>query len=113
MSEEKRRINLTTGNWITISVLVVGAITAWAKIQMHITDETIHLTEEQRENLTKFRTIFDEKIPTIEKNEVRIYELDKEYAVFLVKFENLRDEHEGLETKVSRNYTEIRDKIEE
>lgn len=106
------KIELTTGNWITIAVFMVGIISAWAKIQLHISDESIHLTEDQRSNLVRFRAIFDEKIPVIKKNEQNIIGIEKDFAVFKSEFSFLYEEHESLEGKVSRNYVELNNKID-
>jgi len=111
-TEKKNGITLSAGNWITIGVFLVTGITAWAKIQMHISDETIHLTEEQRRNLTEFTTIVDDKLPLINSNQHRIIDIEKDFAVFKTNYINLHDEHENLENKVSRNYIELRNKIE-
>lgn len=117
MNREKK-IQLTTGNWITIAVFIVGGITAWAKIQMHITDEAIHvnrgevvLTTEEYKNLLNFATTVQNKFGTIETNENRIIELEKGDAVHINQYNSLFREHDDLETKVSRVNKELLDQI--
>jgi len=112
MSEEKK-FQLTTGNWITIGVFLIGIISAWAKIQVHISDESIHLTEQQRVNITTFTAITTEKLPNIKENHEDIELLKTDFAVFKTEFNFLYEEVDGLESKVSRNYVELRDKLEE
>jgi hypothetical protein len=106
VNDEKKISRLSTGNWITIGVFLVGIISAWAKIQVHISDENIHLTEEQRTALVRFTTITEEKLPNIETNHENIQILKTEFAVFKAVFgielETNREEIEGLEDKVTR-----------
>jgi hypothetical protein len=107
------KLNMSTGNWITIGVFLFGIISAWAKIQVHISDDSIHLTEEQRTALVRFTAIVDEKLPDIKNNSDNIIIIQREFAVFKSKFNFLYDEHEGLESKVSRNYIELLNKIDD
>lgn len=112
MAEPRQKLQLTIGHWITIGVFLVGIITTWAGITTHISDENIHLTEEQRNALIKFTTLVDTKLPIIETNEQRMIDLEKEFFGFKIMFDNLYEEHEGLENKVSRNYVELNNKID-
>lgn len=109
---EEKKIQLTTGNWITIGFFLVGIISAWAKIQVHISDESIHLTETQRNNLIQFTTITEDKLPNIQKNHEHIQVLNTQFAVFKTMSEFYFSELEGLESKVSRNYVELTNKIQ-
>jgi hypothetical protein len=113
MPEPKQNIKLNAGHYIAIGTIVLGILSTWFGITSHIKDDDIHLTEQQRSALIKFTAITEEKLPTIKTNEDRIIVLEKEFAVFTTNFENLYLEHESLEGKVSRNYVEIRNKIED
>jgi hypothetical protein len=105
--------SLSIGNVITIAIIVGGAFSTWVAIRAHLQDENVHLTPEQIKNLTEFTTIADDRIPNIDKNINRIIELEKEKAVHLEQYENLLQEHNDLENKVSRIYKELKDQINE
>lgn len=114
----ERKIQLTTGNWITIAFFLITGITAWAKIEMHVADDAIHLnkgevtlTTEEYKNLLNFATTVQNKFGTIETNEGRIIELEKGDAVHFSEFNSLFKEHDDLETKVSRVNKELLQQI--
>ena len=111
---------ITPGNYITIAFVLVSVITAWSKIQVHLQDDTQHvgenevvLTIEEYKNLLKFANTVSNKFSIINKNQDRVIELEKQDAVHRVEYEILYQEMEGLESKVSRNYTELNNKIDE
>jgi hypothetical protein len=110
MSEEK---NINILKYWPVVVAVIMVVGTWARIQVHISDESIHLTEHQRNNITTFTAITTEKLPNIEKNHEDIELLKTKFAVFESEFKYLYEEHEGLESKVSRNYVELRNKLDE
>ena len=116
--KERKGMQLSTSNWITIAIFIVGAITAWAKSKMHISDDTLHvnknevvLSTEEYKNLLNFATTVQNKFGTIETNEKRIIELEKGDAVHFSEFNSLSNEHNDLEDKVSRVYKELKDDI--
>ena len=113
MPEDKQKLQLSVGHWITIGGFAIGILSTWFGITAHIKDDSIHLTEQQRRNLTEFTTIVDDKLPTIKENRTRIIIIEKDFAVFNTNFLNLYNEVEGLEGKVSRNYVELRNKLDE
>ncbi len=109
---------ITPGNLITIGIVVVGAITAWAKIQVHLQDDALHvnegevvLTKEEYNNLLRMATIVQSESPIIKENENRITELEKGDAVHFSEYQTLFQEHDDLEGKVSRIYKELKDDI--
>lgn len=113
MPEPKQKLQLSVGHWITIGGFAIGILSTWFGITAHIKDDDIHLTELQRNNLIQFTTIVEEELPTIKTNEKRIIDIEKAFYGFSIRFDILYDEHESLEGKVSRNYVELINKIEE
>ena len=120
MAEDKKGFmsQITPGNLITIGIVVVGAITAWAKIQVHLQDDALHvnegevvLTKEEYNNLLRMATIVQSESPIIKENENRITELEKGDAVHFSEYQTLFQEHDDLEGKVSRIYKELKDDI--
>ena len=103
--------------------LVVGILMltgTWASIQSHMSNDAIHinenevvLTNEEYKSLLKFATIVQDKYPTIEINKDRIIKLEKYQAVHETEYKNLFAEHEGLETKSSREDSRLNEKINE
>lgn len=114
MTEEKKNIlqTFSIGNLITIVIIVFGVVATYTRINDHLSNDDIHLTEAQRDDITKFRTLTEEKLPNIKANENDIRNLEKNFAVFEAEFDFLYLEVDGLESKVSRNYVELREKIE-
>lgn len=110
---DRKGINLSAGNWITIIVIVFGAVSMWVKMQIHIDDDNLHLTDQQRKNLVQFTTIVDEKLPLIDENSAKIIIIDKDFAVLITEFNNLESEHNDLEDKLSRIYKELKDELSE
>jgi hypothetical protein len=115
---EKKPIwqQLTPMNMIMLVIMVVGGLSTYFtlknNIENHLENDEIHLTEEQRINLTKLTTIFDYEVPNIKKHTESIYKLEKDFAIFETSFAFYFNELNDLESKVSRNYVELNDKIE-
>lgn len=108
---EEKNINLMKYWPLMVGILMIAG--TWASIKSHMSNDDIHLTEEQRNNLVEFRTIVNDKIPNIKENHEDIEQLKTDFAVFDTKFDFLYNEVEGLESKSSRNYVELRNKIDE
>ena len=122
MNDEKKTIlsKITPGNVITIVIVLVGIITAWAQMNEHLKDDSLHindgevvLTQEEFKNLLNFAAIVDKEIKGIGENRKALIEIEKEDAVHFREFQFLYEEHESLEGKVSRIYKELKDEINE
>lgn len=119
MSDEKeKRLTLSTGNWISIGVFLFSAVMAWAKIQVHISDDSIHLndgeitlTVDEYKGFLNFATTITNKAPLIDFNHEKIIEMEKNYAVHETEYNILLQEHDDLESKVSRIHKELNDEI--
>ena len=120
MTVEKKGIfsSFSTGNVITLCIILIGVISTWTKIGLHISDKSIHLdptkkvlTEQEYKDLTVITTVIEKKFETIEDNKVLVLKLDKAFAVFNTKFDYLKEEHEGLESKHSRDFNSINNEI--
>ena len=104
-------------------IVVIGVIVGYSNIkhnlENHLLDYDIHvndkthkiLTIEEYKNLLQFSTTVKYEFPTIEKNEERIINLEKADAVHQSEYENIYNEHEGLEGKLSREVNNLNDKI--
>ena len=121
MPDEK---NINFMKYWPLAVGIFVVVGTWAGFQAHMGNDAIHinkgenvLTDAELQDLLKFSTQVEQKLPEIEtqtnKNTQNIINLDKDFAVFENSFKTLFQEHEGLESKVSRNYVELRDKINE
>ena len=122
MSEEKKNwtSKITPGNIITIGIFLVGLITAWANINSHINNESIHLkktdntlTEIEKNNLVKFTAIVQDILPTIKDNQAKIIIIQRDQATHKVEFKYLNSEHNDLEDKLSREINRLETIINE
>ncbi len=122
MAETRKNIlsQITPGNIITIGIVVVGAITAWARIQVHLQDDALHINEgevvltmDEYKSLIRTVQSIEDEFPVISSNQNRVTELEKENAVHYSQYLNLYNEQEDLESKVSRIYKELKDEINE
>lgn len=117
MPEEKKTIlsQFTISNVIAVTVIIGGFASAYLTMKSHINDNTIHVTPNEKVLTTQeYNRLIQwaDEFPTIQNNENRLIEIEKDFAVFENSFNTLYSEHEGLESKVSRNYVELLSKIE-
>lgn len=118
-SEDNKGLEFIRKNW-AILIFLIGLISTWAGITNHLSDDKIHiqenerkLTDEEYKKLIQFITIVNEKQPVINKNAIQIIEINQKLYGLEIRYKILYDELEGLESKVSRNYTELNKQIKE
>lgn len=120
MPDEKKGIlsQITPGNLITIGVFLVGGIVTWARMQAHLEDDTLHinkgeviLTDQEYKDLLRHANTVNNEFHKIQENRDRVIELEKGDAVHFSEYQTLFQEHDDLESKVSRIYKELKDEI--
>jgi len=116
--EENKAVEFIRKNWFILLTVTAAIFSTWLSIKGHLSDDSLHvgknkktLTEDEYKNLIKFVTIINEKQDIIDENAKQIVKINMIIYGNDIKYDIMFRELEGLESKVSKGFSEINNKI--